>query len=100
LSASDDVINFAITHALRSRLAMAEGDVARAERCAQSAVRRAFMTDFVSYQAAAKLQLAKTLGKMRRWDEARIEARAALAICEAKEDRSETAEAQAFLDTL
>ncbi|MGN6169137.1 MAG: AAA family ATPase, partial [Solirubrobacteraceae bacterium] len=100
LSASDDVINFAITHALRSRLAIAEGDLAGAERWAQSAVQHAFMTDFVSYQAAGKLQLAKTLGEMKRWDEARIEARAALAGYEAKEDRPETAEAQAFLDTL
>lgn len=61
LSAPEDVINCAITHRVRARLALTDGDAEAAERWARSAVDHALMTDFVRIQAEAKLELALTL---------------------------------------
>jgi tetratricopeptide (TPR) repeat protein len=100
LSPREDVINFAITHRVRAQLALADGDGERAERWARSAVDNAFLTDFVSYQGAAKLELARVLARLGRRDEAEVEAREALAIYEAKGDRPGMAQAQAVLGAL
>jgi hypothetical protein len=72
---------------VRAQLALADGDGERAERWARSAVDNAFLTDFVSYQGAAKLELARVLASLGRRDEAEVEVREALAIYEAKGDR-------------
>ena len=98
LSASEDVINYAMTHAVRARLALADADPEAAERWARSAVHYAFMTDFPQSQAVAKLELARILRSLGRADEARSEARAALELFAAKGDRPGSEEARAFLN--
>jgi hypothetical protein len=100
LSASEDVINFAITHAVRARLALAEGGADAAERWARSAVRHACLTDFPDSQATAKLELACTLRSLGRLNESTLETRAALELFAAKGDRIGSDEAQALLDEL
>jgi class 3 adenylate cyclase len=84
LSAAHDVVNFAITHEVRARLALAGGDVGAAERWARSAVRFALQTDFVEYQAEARLALAVVLDAAGSDEQAGAEARAALALFDAK----------------
>jgi hypothetical protein len=91
------VINHAITHRVRARLALADEDQEAAERWARSAVHDAFLTDFVRFQAAAKLDLARVLSASGRRDEALAEALEALAIHEAKGDRPGIAKTQALL---
>jgi class 3 adenylate cyclase/tetratricopeptide (TPR) repeat protein len=100
LSASEDVINYAITHAVRGRLALAEGDTDAAERWARSAVHHAFLTDFPDTQGTAKLELARVLSSSCRYDEAKAEARDALHLFTAKGDRPASDEARALLDQL
>jgi tetratricopeptide (TPR) repeat protein len=100
LSAPGDVINFAITPRVRARLALAEGDGARAEEQARSAVNVASQTDLLPTLAAARLDLARVLAALGQRDEALAEAREALAIHQAKGDRPGIAEAQAVLGEL
>jgi len=100
LSAAEDVINYAVTHRVRARLALAEGDGAEAERWAQSAVRHAFLTDFPVPQAEATLDLARVLSALGRPAPARAQARAALALYESKGDRPGVARTRAMLDEL
>ncbi|HTX32084.1 MAG TPA: adenylate/guanylate cyclase domain-containing protein [Solirubrobacteraceae bacterium] len=100
LSAREDVINYAITHRVRARLALADGNGEEAERWARSAVEHAFMTDFVTMQAAAKLDLARVLMGVGRREDAASEARAALELSESKGDRPAMARARALLEGL
>jgi len=100
LSASEDVINYAMTHAVRARLALADGDADGAERWARSAVHHAFLTDFPDSHATAKLELARILRSLGRPAAARSEARAALELFAAKGDRIGSDQAQALLDAL
>jgi class 3 adenylate cyclase/tetratricopeptide (TPR) repeat protein len=74
VSAPGDVVNFVITHCARARLAARSGDAREAERWARSAVEHAARTDFLGYQAEAKLELARALWIQGRSDEARKEA--------------------------
>jgi ATP/maltotriose-dependent transcriptional regulator MalT len=87
LSAPGDAINYAITHEVRARLALAHGDHAAAERWARSAVEHALRTDWVGVHADARLSLARVLGECGRADEAAAEARAALELFDGKRDR-------------
>jgi tetratricopeptide (TPR) repeat protein len=87
LSAAQDVLNFAITHAVRARLALAEGDTAASERWARSGVEFALKTDFVNYQAEARLELASVLAARGNVDAAAAEARSALRLFEGKGNR-------------
>jgi tetratricopeptide (TPR) repeat protein len=100
LSAPQDVQNFAITHGVRARLALASEDLEAAERWARSAVEFAFMTDFVGYQAEATLALARVLQAHRFTDAAQIEARAALELFSAKGDRTGASASKALLQVL
>ncbi len=100
LSAPQDVINYTITHRVRARLALAEGDGEQAERWVRSAVDNAFVTDFVLFQAHAKLELARVLSALGRSEEAAAEAHAALGLYEAKGDRPGCAQARGFLAEL
>jgi class 3 adenylate cyclase/DNA-binding SARP family transcriptional activator len=100
LGVTDDVINCPVTHAVRARLALAEGDAAAAERWARSAVEHAVQTDFVSDQAAARQELARILVALGRQQEATAEAHAALELYEAKGDRPGAAETRALLEEL
>ena len=86
LSAPEDVANFAITHGVRARLALADGDGEAAERWARSAVDRALETDFLQLQAETRLELARVLSERGLAGQAQSEARAALALFEAKGD--------------
>ena len=56
LGGEDDLLNVVITHAVRARLALADGDHDAAERWARSAVEHAFSTDntFIQGQRAAR----------------------------------------------
>jgi class 3 adenylate cyclase/predicted ATPase len=100
LSAPEDVINYAITHAVRARLAAEVGDSEEAQRWASSAVDYAFQTGFPDVRAEAKLDLARVLSALGRRDDAARAAREALAIHEAKGDRPGIAETQTLLDQL
>jgi hypothetical protein len=98
LGGPDDVLNYAITHAVRARLALAEGDRASAERWARSAVEHALQMDNPLVQGEARLELARILGALGRQHEACSEARAALEIYEAKGDHPAAENARAVLD--
>jgi ATP/maltotriose-dependent transcriptional regulator MalT len=100
LSAPTDVINYLITHAVRARLALADGEREASERWARSAVDHAFRTDFLVHQANTKLELARVLSALGRSEEASSEARAALDLYAAKGDRPGTHQARALLDQL
>jgi tetratricopeptide (TPR) repeat protein len=100
LSAPQDVVNYAITHSVRARLALLECDGASAEQWARSAVHYAFLTDFPQAQGRAKFELARVLRSLGRGSEAAVEARAALDLFNAKGDRPGAEQAQALLDAL
>ncbi|HEY2438560.1 MAG TPA: adenylate/guanylate cyclase domain-containing protein [Solirubrobacteraceae bacterium] len=100
LSADEDVINFAMTHRVRARLARAQGDLGAAERWARSAVRYALKTDFPHERATTKTELARVLAARGRLGEAASEAHQALEIAQAKGDKPLAARAQAALDEL
>jgi class 3 adenylate cyclase/tetratricopeptide (TPR) repeat protein len=100
LTAPEDIVNFAITPRARARLALAEGDGERAEEYARTAVQNAFRTDDVFQQGAGQLELARVLAALGRTEEARSDAREALAIYKAKGDRPGAVRARAVLDAL
>jgi class 3 adenylate cyclase len=100
LSAPQEALNYATTHGVRARLALARGDLEAAEQCARSAVSYALKTDFSVLQARTKLELARVLSARGRAEEARSEARAALGLCDAKGDGPGSDAALALLDAL
>jgi class 3 adenylate cyclase len=100
LSPPEGRVNYAITHAVRARLALGEGSLDGAERWARSAVEQASLTDLVLHQAKAELELAGVLAACGRRQEAMSAARAAHRLYEAKGDRPGVAEADALVATL
>jgi ATP/maltotriose-dependent transcriptional regulator MalT len=96
----DDVINYAITHAVRARLALAERNSEAAERWARSAVARAFETDFTFVRGETLLTLAFVLEQLGRREQSMSEARTALELYEAKCDRLGASQARALLERL
>jgi len=100
ISAREDAINFAITHGVRARLALADGDSAAAERWATSAVEFAYRTDFPEIQADARLDHAHVLGCLGRGHDARSEAARALELFEAKGNRPRAERVRALLERL
>ena len=100
LSAVEDVVNPIVTHRVRARLALGEGDLQGAERWARAAVAEAFRTEFVVQQGTARLQLAHVLSALGRREEATSEARSALERFESKGDRPGAERAVALLDEL
>jgi class 3 adenylate cyclase/tetratricopeptide (TPR) repeat protein len=100
LSAPGDAINYAITHEVRARLALANGECDAAERWARSAVQHALRTDWVGVQADARLGLARVLSACGRRDEAVREARTTFELFDYKGDRPGGRLAQALLDEL
>jgi tetratricopeptide (TPR) repeat protein len=100
LGGKDDLINFVITHSVRARLALADGDHAAAGRWARSAGEYAARTDFVLDQAETKLELARVLAAGGKPDEAVAEAQEALELFEAKGDQPNAAKARGLLDDL
>jgi tetratricopeptide (TPR) repeat protein len=97
LGAKEDLVNFIVTHSVRARLALADGDLAEAERWARSAVDYASRTDFVVSQGEAKLELAQVLAATGGREAAVGYAQEALALLEAKGDKPHAAQAQAVL---
>ncbi len=71
LSADVDLINFAITHRVRSALALGDGDLEAAQGWARSAIEYAYEADFPVPRADARLQLARVLAALERLQEAR-----------------------------
>jgi tetratricopeptide (TPR) repeat protein len=100
LGAPEDVINYAITHRVRARMACADGDLDTAERWARSAVDYAFKTDFAIERGHARLELARVLSACERTHEALEDAREALAIYKGKGDRNGIEQATALLADL
>ena len=100
LSAPEDVLNFAITHRVRARFALAEGNVEAAVRWARSAVAYAFGTDMPEVRADATLDLARLLQAIDRREDADPEARTALELFTAKGHRPGTDRARALLAEL
>ena len=98
LSADEDVVNPIITHQVRARLALADGDLEAAERWARSAVEKAFQTEFVDDQARSKYELARVLAASGRVEEARSEAHAAGERFAAKGDLPGVRTAEALLE--
>jgi tetratricopeptide (TPR) repeat protein len=100
LSAPEDILNFAITHRVRARLALSEGNAEGAVRWARSAVAHAFRTDSPEVRADATLDLARVLVALERPDDARSEARTALALFAAKGHRPGADQTRKLLDEL
>jgi class 3 adenylate cyclase/DNA-binding winged helix-turn-helix (wHTH) protein len=100
LGGEDDLLNIVTTHAVRARLALSDGDLDAAERWARSAVECAFRTDNTFLQGNAQLVLARVLSTLRRPDEARSTARAALELFQVKGDRPRADRAWELIDEL
>jgi len=100
LSAPEDILNFAITHRVRARLALSEQNDEGAIRWARSAVAHAFRTDSLEVRADATLDLARVLQALDRRDDAVAEARAALELFTAKGHRSGIDQARTLVDEL
>jgi hypothetical protein len=100
LSAPEDILNFAITHRVRARLALSEHDAEGAVRWARSAVAHAFRTDSLEVRADATLDLARVLGALEQRDDAADQARAARDLYLAKGHRPGVSESSAFLEEL
>ena len=100
LGASEDIVNFAITHPVRARLALHDGDRPGAERWARSAVEIADKTDFSMIRADARLELARSSPRLERRNDAIPEASAALELYESKGDRPGAGQALGFLEQI
>ena len=100
LSAPEDILNFAITHRVRARLALSEENPEAAVRWARSATAHAFRIDSLEVRADAALELARVLGAVGRQDEALPEARTALELFSAKGHRPGIGKARTLLAEL
>jgi DNA-binding SARP family transcriptional activator len=97
LGAPQDVLNFVITHQVRARLALADGDGEAARRWARSAVEYALLTDYIVFQAGARLELARIQAVLGDCESAASCARAALELFSLKGDRVGAARSRALL---
>ncbi len=100
ISADEDVINFALSRALRARIDSKRGDHAEAERLAREGLEFALATDFPWIRGDNHLDLAYVLARAGRSDEAQAEALAAVAEYEKKHDVVKLAEARELLASL
>lgn len=100
LSAPEDILNFAITHRVRARLALSEQNAEGAVRWGRSAVANALRTDALEVRADATLDLASVLEAAGRREDAVPEARVALELFTAKGHRPGMDRAQALLAAL
>ena len=97
LTAPDDVVNYMITHAVRARLALGEGDGLAAERWARSAIDYSLSTDWLWQQARARSTLGHVLTALDRSFEASVEFKAALDLYERKGDQPQAQQTRALL---
>jgi tetratricopeptide (TPR) repeat protein len=100
MSAPEDVLNFAITHRVRARLALADNNADAAIRWARSAVAHASRIDSLEVRADATLDRARVLEAAGRRDEAVPEARVALELFTAKGHRPGIDKARSLLAEL
>jgi tetratricopeptide (TPR) repeat protein len=100
LGAPEDVINYAITHGVRARIALSDRDFEGAERWATSALDYAYQTDFLSIRAGAKTTLARVLAESGRTGAAAEELQATRALYRAKGDVPAAAHVDALLAAL
>jgi tetratricopeptide (TPR) repeat protein len=100
LDPREDVLDHAITHPVRARLALAAGDSDAAERWARSAVEHALLTDNTVLQADATLNLARVLSTIGQRDNATSQARAALDLFLSKGDKPGAEKTHALLHEL
>jgi tetratricopeptide (TPR) repeat protein len=95
----EDLGTLLITNSVRSRLALAENDVADAERWARSAVEYASRTDEIVAHGETKMDLARVLAVNRPY-EAVAEAEGALALFDENGDLPNAVNARTLLDDL
>jgi class 3 adenylate cyclase len=100
LSAPEDILNFAITHRVRARLALGENNAEGAVRWGNSAVAHAFRIDSLEVRADATFDLACVLEAAGRRQDAVPEARVALELFTAKGHRPGMDRARALLARL
>ena len=100
LGAPEDVLNYVITHQVRARLALGDGDGEAARRWAQSAVDYASVTDYVVFQAGARLDLARIEWALEDPKAAASDAQTALELCLLKGDRPGAEQSRALLEEL
>jgi DNA-binding SARP family transcriptional activator/class 3 adenylate cyclase len=98
LGAPEDVLNYVITHQVRARLALADGDGGAARRWAHSAVKYASLTDYVVFQAGATLELARVESILGDPAAAASNAQRALELFSLKGDRPGAAKSRALLE--
>jgi DNA-binding SARP family transcriptional activator/class 3 adenylate cyclase len=98
LGAPEDVLNYVITHQVRARLVLADGDGEGALRWARSAVEHASQTDYIVFQAGARLELARVEFALGRADSAASTAAEALELFSLKGDQPGAKQSQALLD--
>ena len=100
LSAPDDIVNQAITHAVRARLALTAGDTQAAERWARSAVEHAELHRVRMGPGASPADSGTCADGLARDKDAAAEVRAALELYELKGDRPRARRAGALLAEL
>ena len=100
LGGPEDVLNYAITHAVRARIALRTGDGESAERWARSAVQHAFQMDSPGVRGDTQLTLARVLMALGRETEAGSSARVALDVYRARGDLHGATEAGVLLEEL
>ena len=100
LSAPGDAINYAMTHGVRARLALADGTLEHAERWAKSALQYALLTDFPTLHAETRLIVAEILRAQGRDAEAAGETLDARRAFTEKGDRPGEASADGLLAEL
>jgi class 3 adenylate cyclase len=97
LGAPEDLATYTQASRARVVIALAEGKLAEAERWARTAVGQASKSDLIGLQGETRLDLARVLAAAERDDEATVEAKAALALFQAKGDQPNAARALAML---
>ena len=97
LGAPQDVLNYVVTHQVRARLALADGDGDAALRWARSAVEYASQTDYLVFQGAARLELARVESALGALDAAASSAGEALELFSLKGDQPGAERSQALL---
>jgi tetratricopeptide (TPR) repeat protein len=98
LGAPEDVFNYVVTHQVRARIALADGEGEAARQWARSAVDNAEQTDYLVFLAGARLELARVEYALGDLDAAVSGAEAALGLFSLKGDRPGAEKSRALLE--
>lgn len=98
LGAPEDVFNYVVTHQVRARIALADGEGEAARQWARSAVEYAEQTDYLVFLAGARLELARVEYALGDLDAAVSGAEAALGLFSVKGDRPGAEKSRALLE--